>query len=253
MKYKLMLLDVDGTLVPVGPHTTPTERVRQSIQQAKERIHISIVSGRPIKWLTEIFESLDIITPCIINGGSQIVDPKTKEILWEQLLDKGDVEEILKMVRKDNLSFLVNDGGFEHKNPSHLVDLEKPLALQLTYFDSKLQSDRYLEKLQSLPSITAHKFFSWGKDREYRMEIYVTHKEASKYHAAEKLARILNIETSEMIGVGDARNDVPLLNLCGLRIAMGNADDKLKTIAHYIAPDVDKDGIAHIVEKFILS
>ncbi|MBX4181389.1 HAD hydrolase family protein, partial [Candidatus Parcubacteria bacterium] len=52
---------------------------------------------------------------------------------------------------------------------------------------------------------------------------------------------------------GDARNDTPLLNVCGLRIAMGNADDKLKRIAHYIAPSVEDDGVAHVVEKFILN
>ena len=56
-----------------------------------------------------------------------------------------------------------------------------------------------------------------------------------------------------MIGVGDARNDAPLLNVCGLKVAMGNADDKLKKIAHYIAPSVDEDGVAHVVERFILS
>jgi hydroxymethylpyrimidine pyrophosphatase-like HAD family hydrolase len=85
------------------------------------------------------------------------------------------------------------------------------------------------------------------------MDIYITHSEATKYYAAHELARILGIDTSEMIGVGDARNDAPLLNVCGLKIAMGNADNKLKSIAHYIAPSVDEDGVAHVVEKFILS
>ena len=49
------------------------------------------------------------------------------------------------------------------------------------------------------------------------------------------------------------RNDIPLLNICGLKVAMGNADKKLKSIAHHIAPSVDEDGVAHVVEKFILS
>ena len=72
-------------------------------------------------------------------------------------------------------------------------------------------------------------------------------------HAAKKLSQILNIETSEIIGVGDARNDIPLLEVCGLKVAMGNADDKFKLVANYIAPSVDEDGVAHIVEKFIIN
>jgi len=252
MKYKSILLDVDGTLVPVGPHTVPSEKVIKSIEQAKELVHVSIVSGRPLKWLIDIFQSLNLTTPSIINGGSQIIDPKTQNIIWEQPLEKEDVTEILKLAKKYNIPFLVNDNGVEYKNPTKL-EFTKPLAIQLTYFDSKPNSDRYLKILHSLPGIAAHKFFSWGKNREYKMEIYITHKKASKQHATEKLAQILNIKTSEMIGVGDARNDAPLLNACGLRVAMGNADDKLKHIAHHIAPTVDEDGVSYIIEKFILS
>src|SRR3990167_5395279 len=104
-----------------------------------------------------------------------------------------------------------------------------------------------------ISDVSAHKTFSWNKDRNYKMDIYITHKEATKHHAAQELARILGIDTSEMIGVGDARNDVPLLHICGLKVAMGNADNKLKRVAHYIAPSVDEDGVAHVVDKFILS
>jgi len=252
MKYKSILLDVDGTLVPVGPHTIPSEKVIKSIEKAMDLVHVSIVSGRPLEWLTDIFQSLNLTAPSIINGGSQIVDPKTHNIMWEQPLNREDVVEILKLTKKYNIPFLVNDNGVEYKNPTDL-NFTKPLAMQLTYFDSKPNSDKCLKILQSLPGITAHKFFSWGKDREYKMEIYITHEGASKQHAAEKLAQMLNIETSEIIGVGDARNDVPLLNACGLKVAMGNADNKLKKVAQYIAPSVDDDGVAHVVDKFILS
>lgn len=85
------------------------------------------------------------------------------------------------------------------------------------------------------------------------MEIYITHKEASKQHAVQVLARMLGVETHEMIGVGDARNDIPLLSICGLKIAMGNSDDKLKSIAHHIVPTVEDDGVVHVIERFIFS
>lgn len=56
-----------------------------------------------------------------------------------------------------------------------------------------------------------------------------------------------------MIGVGDGYNDFPLLMSCGLKIAMGNAIEELKDIADYIAPSVDEDGLAKVIDKYYLN
>lgn len=230
----------------------PSQRVIESLRQAKRTVCVSLVSGRCLDWLTEIFEVLDLTDPCVINGGSQIIDPKTREILWEQPIYKESVRKILAIIERDQIPFIVNDNGIEYKN-TYESEFLNPLAIKLSYFDSKEKSDRCLETLGKIHDISAHKTFSWDKDRNYRMDIYITHKEATKYYAIKELARILGINTREMIGVGDARNDIPLLNACGLKIAMGNADKKLKDGAHHIVPTVDEDGVAYIVEKFILS
>lgn len=252
LKYKSILLDVDGTIVPVGPNTVPSEKVIRSLHKATKRVRVCLVSGRCLNWLTELFRILDLSDPCIINGGSQIVNPKTGQIIWERALSPEDAKEILKIVKKDKISFIVNDNGIEYDNPQDF-NFVKPLAIKLIYFDSKEKSDRCLKILETIPDISAHKVISWDKERSYRMEIYITHQEATKHHAAKELAKMLGVETYEMIGVGDSRNDIPLLNICGLKIAMGNADDKLKSSADYIAPSVDEDGVVHVVEKFILS
>lgn len=251
MKYKSILLDVDGTLVPVGPNTMPSKRVIDSLKQAKQMAYVSLASGRCLDWLTEIFKILDLTDPCIINGGSQIIDPKTGKILWERPIDQEDARKVLKIINKDKTPFIVSDNGTEYENPFQ-NEFSKPLAIKLSYFDSKERSDRCLKILGKIAGISAHKTFSWDKNRHYKMDIYITHKEATKHYAAQELARILGIDTNEMIGIGDARNDAPLLNVCGLKVAMGNADDKLKKIAHYIAPSVNEDGVAHVIEKFIL-
>lgn len=91
---------------------------------------------------------------------------------------------------------------------------------------------------------------SWSKGK---VSLLISHTAATKQHAILKVAEILKIDTHEIIGVGDGYNDFPLLMACGLKIAMGNAVLELKEIADYIAPSVDEDGVAHIIEKFILS
>lgn len=251
MKYKCLLLDVDGTLVPVGPHTIPTDRVINAIRMAHDSIQVSIVTGRPPRWLKDIFKSLELKNPCVINGGSQIVNPETGEILWERPLSRSALREILSYAKKDGLSTIVNDNGVEYRD-RYDDNFANPLSVQLCAFRSKEESDKYLEILRHNPVISAHKLFSWNKELDYKMDIYITDSKASKEYAVRELAKIMGIECKEFIGVGDSRSDIPLLNACGLKIAMGNADNKLKNEANYVAPSVEDDGVAHIVEKFIL-
>ena len=57
----------------------------------------------------------------------------------------------------------------------------------------------------------------------------------------------------DTIGIGDGNNDKPWLLMCGLKVTMGNAVPELKAIADYIAPGVENDGVADVIEKFVLS
>ncbi len=252
MKYKSLLLDVDGTLVPVGPHTIPSKVVQNAVNQIRDSVGVHLVSGRPLDWLKETFSSLNLDKPCVINGGSQIVDPKTHEVLWEQPITREGIDRILALIdARDIGSFTINDNGVEFKNPKD-HPIYKPLAVQLSYFASKEDSDECLKELQSIPDISCHKFYSWDKNREYRQEVYITHAGANKQHAVQELIRMRGLNQNEIIAVGDSRNDMPLFEVCGLKVAMGNADDKLKVEADYVAPTVDNDGVAHVIEKFII-
>ena len=69
---------------------------------------------------------------------------------------------------------------------------------------------------------------------------------------AASIAKKLGISRKEIIACGDGYNDYPLLMAAGLKVAMGNAISDLKEIADYIAPPVQKDGVADVIEKFIL-
>lgn len=56
-----------------------------------------------------------------------------------------------------------------------------------------------------------------------------------------------------MIGVGDGYNDYPMLEACGLKVAMGNAVDELKVIADIVAPSIEQDGLAKVIEDYYLN
>jgi hydroxymethylpyrimidine pyrophosphatase-like HAD family hydrolase len=63
---------------------------------------------------------------------------------------------------------------------------------------------------------------------------------------------MLGVKYEEIIGVGDSYNDYSLLMASGLKVAMGNAVKELKDVADYIAPSVDEDGLAEVIERYII-
>ncbi|MGH7245314.1 MAG: HAD family hydrolase, partial [Candidatus Levyibacteriota bacterium] len=111
------------------------------------------------------------------------------------------------------------------------------------------QADAFITKATHIPTISVNKVPSWTKGK---VDALISHVGATKQHGIMEVAKFLGIETKDMIGVGDGYNDFPLLLSCGLKIAMGNAVTDLKAIADYVAPSVEEDGVADIIEKFVL-
>ena len=83
--------------------------------------------------------------------------------------------------------------------------------------------------------------------------VSIKHIHATKFMALQTVAKKLGLNSKECVGVGDSANDITLLNFCGTKIAMGNATERLKELAHHIAPSVKEDGLAWVIEKFIMS
>jgi hydroxymethylpyrimidine pyrophosphatase-like HAD family hydrolase len=110
--------------------------------------------------------------------------------------------------------------------------------------------DLYIDKVSKISGIYVHKIPAWTSGLFW---FVASSSVATKLHAVIKIADIEKIKPEEIIGVGDSYNDYPLLSACGFKIAMGNAVPELKAIADYIVPTVDDDGVAVVIEKFILN
>ena len=245
-KYKAIIFDVDGTLILNYRHAIPSQKVTKAIDKASKLIHIGVATGRPLFVASHILDHLKLSGLAIVNGGSQIISLSSNKILWEQTINMQDLETLLKIFKKLKISFIVNDDGkdikfFEGYKP------QKPLQI---WVHGTNNINKILEGISHISTITGHKIVSWNKGET---GITITHAMATKQHAIFEMAKILNIKTHEIIGVGDGYNDFPLLMACGLKIAMGNAVPELKEIADYIAPPVENDGVVDIIEKFVLS
>lgn len=244
--YKALMTDVDGTLIVNGGGNTISARVKQTIQQSKGKISIGIVSGRPLHQVTVIFDELGLQHPCVISGGAQIVDPVSKKILWEQPLLGEDIQTITSLFNTLSVKVWVVDNTEEILYEPHLL-LQNPLSFFIPKIREE-EAEAIIEKLSIRETLALTKVVAY--DEGY-IALHITHAHATKHFATMKVAELLNVNMEDIIGVGDGYNDFPLFQACGLKIAVGNAVDGLKEKADYIAPSVQDDAIAHVIEKFV--
>lgn len=246
--YKALILDVDGTTIPNRQDGMPSEKVTQAIKKASEKLHVGLASGRPYNALTHITKHLKLKGPIIVNGGARVMDAGTHQVLWEQPLDKNDAIKIGELLLHElKLPCFINDDGKDIFFSDEYIP-KVPLEMCVQNIDIKIAED-IEKKLHKVPTVVCHIVHSWTKGN---VDILINHAAATKQHGVFELAKILKIDTHEIIGVGDSGNDFPLLMACGLKVAMGNARDELKAIADYVAPSVTDDGVADVIEKFIL-
>lgn len=245
MKYKALICDFDGTLVTYGESNSPSKKVLSALYHASEKVFVGIATGRPLFKLKYILPELPLTSPCIINGGAQIYDPKNDKVLKEYPLDKDDLEKLKEKVLELKLPLIVNDGKKDHKVKNRLP--KKALG-GVIYGLTDYQANKILDFNYKIPSIALHKLPDW---KEGKFEININHVAATKQHGISEIAKIMGIDTHEIISVGDSYNDFPLLMASGLKVAMGNAFDDLKDIADYVAPTVHQDGVADVIQKFI--
>ena len=99
-------------------------------------------------------------------------------------------------------------------------------------------------KLETLPDVTITSSF------DHNLEIGGA--TTSKAEALRQMGNLLGIDRSEMMAAGDSPNDMAMLKVAGVAVAVGNAKPELKEIADFIAPDHDDDGVAAAVEKYVL-
>lgn len=247
MKYRALMLDLDDTTVPHGKTSLPTPRVAIAIAKAKDFVHVCIATGRPLDITLPLIKLLSITGPCIVNNGTQIYDPVKKKIVYEKEMPQESIPAVYQVCKEEGLFVMYNDGHIEKEYDGGPVPA-KVISLYIPQIDQH-KIDDYMDIFMKIPGIAAHKLTGW--DKNY-LSIELTHAEASKLHGIVEVSRLLDLVPEDIIGVGDGYNDFPLLMACGLKIAMGNAVPELKAIADFIAPTVDEDGVAVVIEKFIL-
>lgn len=261
---RLVVSDMDGTLL------TPEKQVTHETLRAVARltelgVPVCLVSARPVQSIRMYFEALKIHTPCAGLNGAVICDADGK-ILSSLTLPPDAVKKSLDMLTIHDVDPWLYCGNewIVHDTSDGYVPHERRVT-RLTPQQAK-DFTPWLDKVGKITGASADYDLLERQEGEigqllegeacvarsapYFLDITPLH--ASKGYAVRELSRLMNVPVSEIACLGDMRNDIPMLSIAGLSIAMGNAPDEVASYAHVQTDANDQEGWAKAVEKFIL-
>jgi len=266
--YKLIALDMDGTLLKDDKTISP--ETYTAIKNAKAKgIKVVLTTGRPLKGIKRYLEHLDLISEgdyAITCNGSVVQETDTGKVIAEKRVTYQDVLDIyeLSKVLKVNMHALTANTCISPKI-SKYTQLESDInKIPLEILDySEMDPNRKIikamlvdepeildEAIKKIPE-EFYDRFTIVKSAPFFLEFL--NKSVNKGVGVELLASCLDIKQEEIICVGDADNDIHMIQYAGLGVAMKNAFPQVKRAADYITHSNEDDGVAHVINKFILA
>ena len=267
MAYKLIVLDLDGTLT--NSQKKITSKTKKALMKAQENgVKVVLASGRPTFGIEPIAKELEIEKyggyVLSFNGG-RIINWQTKETIYEQVLPHDMIPTLYEESRQQNVAILSYNGddivtenpddefvGEEariNKMPVRGVEnfveaVNEPVVKCLMVAEGsylagveKKVKDKYSDRLNICRS---QPFF-----------LEITAKGIDKAKSLDRLLKHLGMTSDEMIACGDGGNDLSMIELAKLGVAMHNAQPEVKEKANFITLDNNHDGVAYVVNNFI--
>lgn len=247
-KYKLLLLDLDGTTVASSGSALPSARVVAAVKQAEQYVRVALATGRPRDLAQPVIDALTLTGPSVFNGGAEIIDVVTHDVLHEQLLTVEAIRELIEL--SNSFGVAIYSDKDEYGAPLQVSESLEQTAKLFIGSVPTADASHLVEVLSAVKQASPHITTSW--DEGDVVDIHITHEHATKRYGVERLMNLLGVTKEEVIAIGDGYNDLPMLEAAGFRVAMGNAPDEIKAVADYVAPSVNEDGVADTIERFIL-
>ena len=271
--YKLLVIDADGTILNRDGNISAGNS--EAIAQARGvGIKVSLSTGRTLQSGLKVIDQLLLDGYHIFFDGALVTDPKQNKEVYTRLISKTLVKEAVDFSHLHDINLeLFSATHYFIERESWASDIRHKyfgILPTLRDFDDIWEQERIIKGTVAVSSAEertkaeniCQRFegdldnltFSWTSTPAYPNVDFVNivSRGVSKGQALEALASYLAIPLSEVVAIGDERNDVSLLTVAGLAIAMDNAVAEVKAVADYITLDVDHDGVAAAIEKFLL-
>ncbi len=243
MKYKCLALDMDGTLLN-DEHQISFETMKW-IKKATERgVHVCLSTGRSFESALPFGEQLGLSTPMVTVNGSEVWKAP-HELFRRSLFDVQRIKELHEIaVTFDTWFWAYSVENVYTKDNWVNKALEDSEWLKFGYHteDSDIRH-QILMKLQDMGGLEI------TNSSPFNLEINPAG--CNKASGIAEVCKLLRIEMSEVIAVGDSLNDVAAIQQCGLGVAMGNAQQQVQDVADVVVASNNDDGIVEVIRKYI--
>ena len=253
--YRLVAADIDGTLI--RKDGTLSKRTRDVIDALP--VPLVLVTGRPVRWLMQLYDQMAEPVPAVCANGAVVYDPDTDEILRAAPLDVDLLIDVVKRLREAvpdiALAVEVEDGRafrYEEAWPVRW-EPEHDLARVLTS-PGELTSAPAVKLLARSASHAPDDFFELvsrtlgGVAEPTRSSsgalVEISAAGVTKAAGLAWLCEREGVDATEVIAFGDMPNDIPMMTWAGRSVAMGNAHPAVKEVADEVTRPNDEDGVA---------
>jgi Cof subfamily protein (haloacid dehalogenase superfamily) len=265
--YKLIALDMDGTLL--REDKTISKATHRAIENARNKgVKVVLATGRPAKGIEKYLKTLDLVNDgdyAVAFNGAIVQDTKTGQVIAENLMTIEDWDFLYKLSVELNVNIhLLTHSVCITPKWNKYSQLEVDMNnIPLEVLDnSELDRSTTVVKIMfidepeilsaAIEKIPAEVYEKYTVLRSAPYFLEFLNKSVNKGVGVEMLAEALGLSPKEVICVGDAGNDIDMIKYAGLGVAMGNAFPEVKEIADYITSSNEEDGVANVINKFIL-
>lgn len=267
--YRMVVTDLDGTLL--NDQKQVSKANAKAIQKLKDQnITFVMATGRSdvmTRAYTKQLKNADIVIGC---DGAIIRNIRTGEILYENHLSSETCHKTFEICQKYGLQYYVfakdelvsdnpqNERFLIHQKFNQTVEKDQQIPMQVVDDLKEYVKDHIVYKIvvshndtNYLDKVAGVVKRETDADaiRSGKRVLAVKARGVSKAEAIKKLAQVLEISIKNIIAFGDEVNDIEMLKLVGLGIAMENAEDAVKQAADVIAGNNDQDGVGKELEK----
>lgn len=285
--YRLVAIDLDGTML--NQYGIITEETKEAIKKVQEKnVEVIIASGRAINSVKSFSKEINSQNYFISGNGAITYDIQNDKILYENILSKQKVLQIIKVCEENSIYYNVyTENGIIAKslnyntlyyykdnlskpeeNQTHINIVEnvydyieqreeKILKIMIcdehqSVFNSIIRKLKEISQIEVLEvSHMSRKIIKQGTE-EIKLEYFYTEVSAQnvdKWNAIENLIKILDISKEEVIAIGDNANDLKMIQNAGLGIAMGESAPYIKQSADKVTLENDENGVAQALEE----
>jgi Cof subfamily protein (haloacid dehalogenase superfamily) len=266
---RLLALDLDDTLL--RSDLTISYQTRNAIKKVEAAgVIVVLASGRIPAAMDQFASLLGMHKKAgylICNNGTLIQESHTGKVVYEikmdvqaalTAFDLADAEGFPVQIYEDDIMYVSRHNeytGYDQKLTGLRQVVVEHFRAMVANGCHKLLipgDPALLVPLESILRTYLEDSVTIFTSKPYFLELLPVN--TNKGTALEKVAGILGIDQKEVIAIGDSMNDEAMLRWAGMGIAMANSDERIKSIADMVtARDNDDDGVAEVIEKYILS